>query len=660
MATATCDGAVNCEGVDNPVANLSSEGPDVFKCFTHIFSPSYAAACEFPLTFCNQMSALGINVGVFCDLGAALPPTNPPPPTIYSSDARSCTVDCGDGTTETYEVAAGTFVGLSQSEANARAFNFACQLAAMLCNGPLPELFTNTPQTCSDGCPDGSSGIYTTPAGFFTALSQAEADSEAFSFACEMAELLRSCNPPLDIVPGAGVPLGPNAKPTYGNSAQSCTVACPNGSLYTHVVSSGTYTDTSRAAANARAHALACQLANAQRVCLSDLPPAICEGDFFGEFLEATGLTNPTFSIVAGSLPSGIVLGTDGFMQGVANLLGNYAFTIRATSNDGRSVQRSYNMAVVGIDQVALPDGDSGAAYAEQLTASGFTNPTWTITFGVLPSGLALNPNTGLISGTPDTGGDYPFTVEVSEGSISCTCDLSITINSTQPAEWWKLDAPGPGNRVGSIAGVVLEEALDPVGSAAGKINLGANLVSGGGGNILFVSAGVPAIAYTGNGFDAFGWINPLAFSSAPFDEFTGCGWQDTDLSQYKFQVLCEPWFGGHPGVVGPPMMKFNVHGDGLSENIYYPIVFVPGTWIFWRVFYDPSTSRFGVQVNNGAIMLSSPQAFSPFTNGGWVIFDVSTPGSSFVFDETGLFLVRLSDAQASAIYNSGLGKTFP
>src|SRR5690349_4920047 len=115
MPQIPCPNPINCDGVDFPVSNLTAEAPDVAKCFRYAFSPSFAAVCEYELALCQQYSDVGLDVGILCD-PFPLPPTNPPLPVIYSSNAQSCTVDCGDGTSETYTAVAGTFVALSQAE----------------------------------------------------------------------------------------------------------------------------------------------------------------------------------------------------------------------------------------------------------------------------------------------------------------------------------------------------------------------------------------------------------------------------------------------------------------------------------------------------------------------------------------------------------------
>lgn len=393
--------------------------------------------CEFDLSLCNAFAGVGSDVGVLCDPPpSVIDGDNPPVPVIHSSAAQSCTADCGDDTSETYTVVAGTFVALSQAEADAQALAFACVLAQMLCLGPLPTLYTNTAQSCTALCPDGSTFSFTIPADFFTALSQAEADLNAFNFACDVAALLCSGLPPLGDTTGAGQPRQRPAQPLWANTAQSCSASCSGGGTYTYIVPGGTYLRESRTAANSAALSLACQQAQLRRVCLSALPASACLQDFFAEFLDATGLTAPiTFALVSGSLPPGLTL-SGALLSGVPTVAGSYTFALRATGTDGTYAQRTYSMAVVEISPALLPDGSTGTPYAAALSVTGMASPTWGL-IGSLPDGVTLNPSTGVISGTPTLGGTYPFGITATEGDTECQQSYSIEI--TGCADWANL-----------------------------------------------------------------------------------------------------------------------------------------------------------------------------------------------------------------------------
>ncbi len=87
------------------------------------------------------------------------------------------------------------------------------------------------------------------------------------------------------------------------------------------------------------------------------------------------------------------------------------------------------------IQTALLPQGAVNSVYGVGgmgaiLSATGGTGAyTWSIASGSLPPGLTLNASQGVISGTPTTLGNYPFTVQVTDAaSMSSTKALSIYI----------------------------------------------------------------------------------------------------------------------------------------------------------------------------------------------------------------------------------------
>ena len=151
----------------------------------------------------------------------------------------------------------------------------------------------------------------------------------------------------------------------------------------------------------------------------------------YRQTLLASGGTAPyTWSVFAGSLPSGLSLSTAGVLSGTPTATGNFNFSVRITAGNGSSATKQFSMTVtapVSITTASLAGGTSGVAYSQTLTATGATVPyTWVLSGGALPVGMTLS-SAGLLSGTPTVVTTSNFAVKViaANGSIA-TKSLSI------------------------------------------------------------------------------------------------------------------------------------------------------------------------------------------------------------------------------------------
>src|SRR5437773_9373335 len=87
----------------------------------------------------------------------------------------------------------------------------------------------------------------------------------------------------------------------------------------------------------------------------------------------------------------------------------------------------------------SLPDATSNAEYTARLiTADADGDVSYSVTVGTLPTGLALDGQTGIVTGRPSVVGQYPLTFSATDASA--TVDLPVTI---------KVSAAGGGGNAG-------------------------------------------------------------------------------------------------------------------------------------------------------------------------------------------------------------------
>jgi glucose/arabinose dehydrogenase len=156
-------------------------------------------------------------------------------------------------------------------------------------------------------------------------------------------------------------------------------------------------------------------------------------GAFYNAALPITGGVPPYQVVVAkGELPAGLNVAA-GILTGTPIQKGTATFSLEASDQNGFSSTKVFRLRVIqaiAIRTNRLRDGRAGRAYKARLSAKAGQKPfTWSISAGALPAGLALDPATGAISGTPVSAGSSNFTVRVSDNlDGTATQDLSLTI----------------------------------------------------------------------------------------------------------------------------------------------------------------------------------------------------------------------------------------
>ncbi len=172
--------------------------------------------------------------------------------------------------------------------------------------------------------------------------------------------------------------------------------------------------------------------------------------------LAATGGTGTlTWNLSAGTLPTGVSLGSNGLISGqpVSTALSPHSATVRVVDSTAPTPQETTRQFTVTVlpellitAPASLPNAQLGSNYSQSFAATGGQGAyTWTATG--LPNGLTINSTSGLLSGTPQSSGTFstvvvrvtdstsptPFSNERTYSLTVTGASLSITTASPLP-----------------------------------------------------------------------------------------------------------------------------------------------------------------------------------------------------------------------------------
>ena len=246
---------------------------------------------------------------------------------------------------------------------------------------------------------------------------------------------------------------------------------------------------------------------NAGPALLFPAPPGGEVNVAYSDQLTVTAGTSPfTWSVSAGTLPSGVTLGAStGLLAGTPTAAGTYTFTVKVTDHSSLTATEPVSLTVIAGPSLSLPAPPAGwtnTVYSDSLNESGGTGPfTWSVSTGSLPAGIKLSAD-GNLTGTPTATGTSSFTVKVTDAnSQSATQAIGITISAGVSAP---ITAPPAG-----VVGAAYTDTLTATGGTtpytwslnAGTLPAGLSLSSAG------VLSGTPTTAgsypFTVNVIDA-------------------------------------------------------------------------------------------------------------------------------------------------------------
>ena len=177
----------------------------------------------------------------------------------------------------------------------------------------------------------------------------------------------------------------------------------------------------------------------------SPLPIAIRDSSY-SVAINASDATS--YSLVSGSIPSGLTFGSSGILSGTPTTLGSSSFTVRASNTTGSS-DKLFSLTVnppapVFTDQVINEKAARNIPYQSEVVATdagyGITLPetAYSIFSGSLPPGLTLNTSTGVIgkntapTQAPTVIGTYQFVIRarnVTGFTNTGTLEIVVTNN---------------------------------------------------------------------------------------------------------------------------------------------------------------------------------------------------------------------------------------
>jgi hypothetical protein len=165
--------------------------------------------------------------------------------------------------------------------------------------------------------------------------------------------------------------------------------------------------------------------------------PGGAVGAAYSQTVSATPAGSYAYSVSSGALPTGLTLNaSSGAITGAPSTIGSFTFTITAAAG-ACSDSRMY-MVVIGCSTITfspaspLPGGQVGVVYNQTIGINPSGSYTLSLISGSLPSGLTLNPATGVISGLPTTTGSFNFTIRALAGN-GCEASQTYTLAMNCP-----------------------------------------------------------------------------------------------------------------------------------------------------------------------------------------------------------------------------------
>ncbi len=154
------------------------------------------------------------------------------------------------------------------------------------------------------------------------------------------------------------------------------------------------------------------------------VPPAYAGRPYSTTFAATGGIAPRTFSLLSGTLPTGLSLSGVGVLSGTPTVSGTFPITVRVTDSTTPTPQSDSKAFTLRVEVNSIPVITSGSIlpgvkrgnrYEVPLLANGGNGQlTWTLTSGSLPPGIVLGGG-GILVGSALAEGTYTFRATVAD-----------------------------------------------------------------------------------------------------------------------------------------------------------------------------------------------------------------------------------------------------
>jgi|GEM_PF-5427494 len=360
---------------------------------------------------------------------------------------------------------------------------------------------------------------------------------------------------------------------------------------------------------------------------------------------STTQLFTVNFSSPTSNLEIGNTLGV-GYLNGILDEIAIHNIELSSANilihyNNGLNGLSYFTPTAPAFTSIPVTTGMVGRLYSYNVSSSGYPAAAYSLT--APPTGMTIDPNTGLIQWTPAAAGTYNINVVASNGvSPNATQSYTVIVANalSLPAglvAYWQLNETIPGN-YSDLTGI--NNATGSTTPVVGKVN-DAQQFNG-------TSSKIVAPANASLDFPAAGNFSV---------EFWYSGSTTPASTQYVIRRYISSQADWSIYISTDKKVRFQLNNGGLSTTVLGSII-VDGTWHHVVATRNGTTGASSLYVD-GSLKGSTTQLFTVNFSSPTAKLEVgSTVGIGYLngsLDEIAIHNIELSSADVLIHYNNGL-----